>query len=296
MRIAVIGNTTKAGLRDVFRILLDYFTRHSLTYRVHEDLGRWYNTGAPERRIDPLLFVPETALASSADIIVALGGDGTMLAAARQYGPSGTPLLGVNLGKLGFLAEISIEEIESCFDQLVSGRTLIVDRTVLEATCEQDGRRFYGLNEIVIDRGASPRLINLATYVDDDYLVTYAGDGIILATPTGTTAYSLSNGGPIAVPSGKVIVINPIAPHTLTARSVVVDDASVIKVSVESVLESVHINADGQVEGFYKTPAEFIIRKAPYTIKLVKLADRTYYDILRAKLFWGSDIRVGEKG
>jgi NAD+ kinase len=128
--------------------------------------------------------------------------------------------------------------------------------------------------------------------VNDQYLVTYAADGIIVATPTGSTGYSLASGGPIVVPGSGVITITPISPHTLTARAVLVPDSSVIHISVKSASKPVHLTADGQFEGFYDTPAEITVRRADHTVKLVKRLNRNYFDLLRAKLLWGRDLRI----
>ncbi|TAK51489.1 MAG: hypothetical protein EPO24_15800, partial [Bacteroidetes bacterium] len=200
--------------------------------------------------------------------------------------------LGVNLGKLGFLAEVSTDEIQQCIDDIIQGNYKIEERMVLEAKCLSDNSLFYALNEIVIDKGALPRVIELETSVNGDYMVTYSADGIILNTPTGSTAYSLASGGPIVSPQCNVITINPIAPHTLSARPVIVPDTSQIKVTVNADGKDAHITADGQLEKFFTTPAEFIIRMADYTIKLVKRKKRTYFDLLRTKLQWGRDIRM----
>ena len=226
-------------------------------------------------------------------MVISLGGDGTMLAAARIVGKHGTPILGVNLGKLGFLAEVSVDELQECLNDILKGNYFVEERMALEAKSSKDEKLYYALNEVVVDKGASSRVIDLETYVNNDYLVTYAADGIILNTPTGSTAYSLASGGPIVAPQAKVITINPIAPHTLTARPVIVPDDSVIRVVVSSSAKPVHITTDGQVEGFYDTPAEFTIRKAPYTVKLVKRKNRRFYDLLRTKLMWGRDVRLG---
>jgi len=216
-----------------------------------------------------------------------------MLAAARLVGSAGTPILGVNLGKLGFLAEVSVDELEHVISDILKNKYTVQGRQVLEATAKKDGVKYYALNEIVVDKGASARVINLETYVNNDYLVTYSADGIIVNTPTGSTAYSLATGGPIVAPESNVFTINPIAPHTLTARPLIIPEESIVRIVADSGGKSVHITADGQVEGFYDTPAEFVVRKAPYAIKLVKIMKRTFYDLLRTKLLWGRDVRTG---
>jgi NAD+ kinase len=294
MRFGIIGNTSKPIIREVGLNLLAFLRAKQAPYALARELGNCLNQAGISPKIEPGLMCSETELVNQCDTLIALGGDGTMLTAARLVGDTGIPILGVNLGKLGFLAEVSIEEMRPCLDALLAGNVFIESRMVLQAK-GNDGRVYFGLNDIVVDKAASPRVIHLETYVDNEYLVTYSADGIIITTPTGSTAYSLAAGGPIVVPQSSVITINPIAPHTLTARPVIVPESSTIRVVVSSSTTSVHITADGQVEGFYATPTEFLIAKAPYAIKLVKRYGHTYYDLLRAKLMWGRDIRMERK-
>ncbi|MBI4546855.1 MAG: NAD(+)/NADH kinase [Ignavibacteriae bacterium] len=292
MTFGILGNTAKSITREVCSNLLAFLQEKNLKYVIDVELARHINTKSSKLSADKTSICSESELPHRCDILIALGGDGTMLSAARTLGQHGTPILGINLGKLGFLAEVSVDEIRECIDDIVKGNYVLEERMVLQANTPGKNIRYFALNEIVIDRGSSPRVIDLETYVNDDYLVTYAADGIILTTPTGSTAYSLASGGPIVTPQSNVITINPISPHTLTARPVIVPDTSVIRVVVTDEGRSVHITADGQVEGFNNTPAELSIQKAPYTVKLVKRKKRTYYDILRTKLMWGRDIRI----
>jgi NAD+ kinase len=181
--------------------------------------------------------------------------------------------------------------MERCILELLDCNYLVEERTVLEAQTLSSKKPFYGLNDIVIDKGAFFRVISIETYVDNDYLNTYTADGIIFTTPTGSTGYSLSTGGPIVVPQARVITINPIAPHMLTARPVVVPDSCTIRVIVNTDSGKVHLTADGQDDRTYKTPTEFIIKRAPYTVKLIKRMKGSFYDTLRKKLLWGRDPR-----
>ena len=295
MTFGIIGNTAKEVVRDVTRDVVAYLEQKGSKVLVHEALARWCDSSGSTRKIPDSMKCPESDLLQKSDIVISLGGDGTMLAAARIVGKKSIPLFGVNLGKLGFLAEVSIEEMHQAIDEVIEGKYTVEERMVLEAHCKQDGRSFFALNEIVVDKGASGRVIDLETYVNNAFLVTYTADGIIVNTPTGSTAYSLASGGPIVVPQSKVITINPIAPHTLTARPIIVPEGSVMRVVVKSPAKSVHITADGQMEEFYIPPIELTIRQADYKVKLVKRIGRTYYDLLRAKLMWGKDVRQGGK-
>ncbi len=287
MTFGIIGNITKPVITEVARNLLGYLTKKRLPFVVHEDLAAWLKGSLPA--------VSEEDLPRQCTMVISLGGDGTMLTAARIVGPHQIPILGINLGKLGFLAEVSIAEVEECIDDILKGKYRLDERMVIMAKVSGDSRVYYALNEIVVDRGSSARVIELETSVDDDYLVTYSADGLIVATPTGSTAYSLASGGPIVTPPSRVITISPISAHTLTARPVVVPEEGRVRIKVAQPAKTVHITADGQVEGAYDPPVEFSIARAPFVAKLVKRTDRTYFDLLRAKLMWGSDLRITKK-
>jgi NAD+ kinase len=285
MKFGIIGNTSKPAARVVAGNLFTYLKKESLPFIVHDELAQWLGSSEAS--------CPESELPKQCDVLIALGGDGTMLTAARIVGQHGTPILGVNLGKLGFLAEVSVDELHESIDDIVKGKYVVEERMALEATSSKDKRHYMALNEVVVDKGASSRAMDLETYVNNDYLVTYAADGIIITTPTGSTAYSLAAGGPIVAPQADVIIVNPIAPHTLTARPIVIPADSVIRVIVNASSKQVHLTTDGQAEGFYDSPVEFTVHKAPYTIRLVKRGRRKFYDLLRTKLMWGKDVRVG---
>jgi NAD+ kinase len=234
---------------------------------------------------------PSEELFARSSMIIALGGDGTMLATARAIGARQLPLLGINLGKLGFLAEVSVGDLENCLADISAGRYVVEDRIALEAMVGTDGPPLTALNEIVIDRGASARVIDFETTVNDEYLGTYAADGIIITTPTGSTGYSLATGGPIIMPRSDVLTITAISPHTLTARPVIIPSDCVVRVNVREGPSAVHFTADGQVEKFCSTPVACTIRRAPFTVRLVRWSRGTYFELLRSKLMWGRDLR-----
>lgn len=291
MKFGIIGNIRKSTITEITKDLIGYLTLKNIPFVVDKEFGQRFNRSGSELIIDEEIMVNEVEISRRCDILIALGGDGTMLAAARIIGKKGIPILGVNLGKLGFLAETSTDELQDCIDDIAAGKYYVDERIAIEATALSDGKKFTALNDIVIDRGSSSRIIDLETDVDNDYLITYAADGLIISTPTGSTAYSLATGGPIVVPGSNVLVISPISPHTLSARPVVVPATSTIRVLIHPGHRGVHITADGQIEAFYDTPIEFTIRKARHVVKLVKRKKRTYFDLLRTKLMWGKDIR-----
>jgi NAD+ kinase len=287
MRFGIIGNLQKPGLRDAVRRLMELLDRSHTGFCLEKELALL--VGAPAGvRASSL----EDCIASS-DMIIALGGDGTMLVTARLVGPRGIPILGVNLGKLGFLAEISPEEMDEALGEILERRYLVEDRLVLEGTTPaRPGKVYNAVNDFVVDKSRSSRIIDIETHIDGTFAVTYRADGLIISTPTGSTAYALSSGGPIVTPGSRVFGITPISPHTLSGRPIIVPDSGRIRVIVRAHSDEVLFSADGQIEEFLRPPAEINIRRAEYSLKLVKRMDRSYFDVLRAKLLWGQDARA----
>ena len=291
MKIGIYGNNIKESVAGAVDALLKLDAKYGAEFFLHADLERSLNEKYPDTAVNRK-FLPSDELVAESDIIVAFGGDGTILSAARMVGRSQVPILGVNLGKLGFMAEVSLHELESFIRDIVQGKHLTEERMVLKTTLEKNDSDIFALNDVVIDNGSSSRLIHISVYVDDDYLVSYSGDGIILATPTGSTAYSLAAGGPIVVPATGVIVIQPISPHSLSARTVIVPDTSMIRIVVEHLSNEARVTADGQLVKTFTPPVNITISKASHSVQLIKQKNRSYYDVLRAKLFWGSDIHM----
>ena len=288
MRFGIIGNIEKEGLRETVGRLLDLLDRSNAEYCLEEHLADLLGVSQKAGTVD----MQECIVRS--DMIVAFGGDGTILVTARRVGSRGTPILGVNLGKLGFLAEVTPEEMEKAIGDILARRYLVEDRLVLEGTTSaHPGNVYHGVNDMVVEKSRSPRVISVDTYIDGVFAVRYRGDGLIISTPTGSTAYALSNGGPIVTPTTQVIGITPISPHTLSGRPLIVSDTSTIRVVVHSQTEEILFSSDGQIEEFLTSPAELIVRKADYSVRLVKRTDRSYFDVLRAKLLWGQDPRSG---
>jgi NAD+ kinase len=293
MKFGILGNTNKPGIADVTRTLITELRSKGHPFVLQQELAALYTKTPGAGPLAEGSVLSSGDLPGGCELLISLGGDGTMLMAARLVGSLGVPILGVNMGKLGFLAEVSVEEMVEAIDEILRGEYRIEERLVLETHADRGETRYSSLNEIVVDRGISPRVIQLEMHVDDQYLVTYAADGIIVSTPTGSTGYSLAGGGPVIVPQSRVVTVTPISPHTLTARPVIIPDDSVIRISVNASPKPVHVTADGQVEGLYEAPAEFTIRRAPHTVKLVKRLKSSYFDLLRAKLLWGRDVRIG---
>lgn len=230
------------------------------------------------------LAAADERLARDADLVIAFGGDGTILQAARLAAAWGRPILGGNLGGLGFLAEVGAGEVPAAVGRLLEGDFAVESRLMLEATVGGDRR--VALNDVVIARAGFGRLLRLRTVVNDQHLATYHADGVIVSTPTGSTAYSLSAGGPIVHPLAPVIVVTPICSHSLTARPVVVGQGDAIGVELLSESEAV-LTVDGQ-EGLTVAPgARVLIRRAAEVARLVRLRPPDFYTLLREKLAWG---------
>ncbi|MEW6117981.1 MAG: NAD(+)/NADH kinase [Nitrospirota bacterium] len=225
-----------------------------------------------------------------ADMVIVLGGDGTMLGVARMVGGRGIPILGINLGGLGFITEIGRDEIFSAVEKVLAGDCSVEERIMLAAFVHRQERQiadFVVLNDVVINKGALARIIELETYVNNFYVSTFRADGLIVATPTGSTAYSLSAGGPILYPTLNSIVMTPICPHTLTNRPIVLPDDSVIEVIMRSESEDVQLTLDGQVGFSLQKGDKVAIRKSGFTTKLLIPRERDYFQVLREKLKWG---------
>jgi NAD+ kinase len=225
-----------------------------------------------------------------ADLILVLGGDGTLLKAARLYGDRGTPILGVNLGGLGFLTEIALEEFYSILEKISQGDFQTETRMMLNAEIirrDQVLEPTVFLNDVVINKGALARIIDLETSIDDQFLTTYRADGLIVATPTGSTAYNLAAGGPILHPALKTIIITPICPFTLTNRPIIVQDNAVIDIRLGAKSRDVWLTFDGQI-GHPLQPGDLVrVQRASGQITLIKSPFKNYFEILRAKLKWG---------
>lgn len=226
------------------------------------------------------------------DLFIGLGGDGTLLDTVAMVGRSGIPILGMNLGRLGFLSSVRLEEVDSALDALIKGQYSLQDRSLLEVIDHPDllGPNNYAFNEISIHKRDSASMLTVHVNLGNSYLNTYWADGLIISTPTGSTAYSLSCGGPILYPTSDALVINPIAPHNLNVRPFVVPDHFTIRLEVEARSDRCLLNLDSRsvvVDG----NSTVTIRRAPFSVKLVQLDGRDFLQTLRDKLNWGLDVR-----
>ena len=226
------------------------------------------------------------------DMVLSIGGDGTFLKAASRVGAKNIPILGINTGRLGFLADISPNEIKETLDEIYRGNYSIEERSVLNVKYKDQIIKGYpfGLNEIAVLKRDSSSMITIHASVNGKYLTTYQADGLVIATPTGSTAYSLSVGGPVIVPHSRTIAITPVAPHSLNVRPIVINDDWEITLDVESRSHNFLVAIDGRSESC-REGTRIIIRKADYTIKVVKRKDHVFFKTLRDKMMWGADGR-----
>jgi len=228
-------------------------------------------------------------LSKEYDFVISIGGDGTILRSANEIGELSIPIIGLNKGRLGFLANSPIEIIDSIIDKIKNSNYRISERTIIQV--EFEGKTKNALNEISISRKNTTSLITIDTKLNDQYLNTYWADGLIISTPTGSTGYSLSCGGPIIMPDSKNLVLTPIAPHNLNARPLVISDNKQIEISINGRENEYFVSADSQIFSV-NIDSKINISKAPYFLKMVEFEEDSYINTLREKLMWGKDRRT----
>ena len=290
MRFALFGNTYETGksvhAEQLFAILSNYGDE----VYVERDFYRFL-CEAQSFTFEPAGVIDDLA-SLNIDMVISLGGDGTFLKAARYVGAAGIPIVGVNIGRLGFLADVSADEMEHFFVGLHEGRYAVRERSLLELIVGEDTENpSYALNEITVSKHDSSSMIAVHTTVGDEHLATYMGDGLIIATPTGSTAYSLSAGGPVVYPQSDVFVLTAVAPHSLGVRPIVIADDKTIRLDVESRSGSFLVAVDG-ISQSYPECTTLTLRRAAHTIRVVKQEGNTFFQTLQKKMMWGTDPRV----
>ena len=281
MKIGIIGKTSKKETFDVAKQVCRWLEGRNVEVYVESELGE---------RIGHTRCVSSIQLPEFVDKILVFGGDGTFLSVARLACKYDVPIIGINLGGLGFLTEIALEELYPTMELILSGKYEIEERDMLHATIQRGSEKlgnYIVLNDIVINKGAVARMIDLATYINGSHVTTFKADGIILSTPTGSTAYSLSAGGPIVYPTLPLTIITPICPHTLTDRPLVVSNETVVRVKLLTDTSDMYLTLDGQVGVNLKMGDIVEIKKANTSVKLIRSPFRDYFTILRTKLMWG---------
>ncbi len=288
--VGIVANRKKPAVGDILRDLFVWLGKKGISAVAWDEL----EGVVPGCETRPLEHIGE-----GVDLVIALGGDGTLLTAARAVGGGLTPILGVNVGSLGFLTEIGVDELYEALAEVAKGKYLWEDRMNIEAEIVRDGKTvagFKALNDIVINKGALSRVVELTMWVDDHYLAVYIADGLIVSTPTGSTAYSLSAGGPIVNPAMEAIISTPICPHTLAVRPMILAPEQVLTVELWSG-DSVHgepevkLTVDGQI-GFDLVSGDKIrFTRSTRRTRLVLSGYRSFYEVLRQKLKWGDTRR-----
>ena len=247
-----------------------------------------------EKTCEKLVFFDSNErIDSDIDFVFAVGGDGTILRSITYVKDSNVPILGVNTGRLGFLTSVQKESISDAISHIKNNKFSIINRTILKVNSGSSNNSFadypYALNEVTIQRKDTTSLLNISCQINDKYLTNYWSDGLIVSTPTGSTGYSLSNGGSIVSPESNVILLNPIAPHNINMRSLVIPDNSNIKIDIEGDNE-INLSVDSRMYSI-SSSNQIEISKADFTIKTIKFDDDNFYKRLREKLFWGQDMR-----
>jgi NAD+ kinase len=279
-KIGIICKTGQSEPAEILKELLPWLRQKGCETHVDNETASVLNIEG----------VPRSQIPSLADIIVVLGGDGTMLGVARLVGEKGVPILGVNIGGLGFLTAVYKDELYEVLEQVLAGECSVEERIMLKACVIRHSEciaEYVVVNDVVVNKGALARIIDLETYINHNFVATFKADGLIISTPTGSTAYALSAGGPILYPTLKSIILAPICPHTLTNRPIVLPDDVLIEIVLKSRNEDVFLTIDGQV-GFSLRQNDIVeVKKSEFKARFFIPCERDYYQILRTKLKWG---------
>ncbi|MBX7045648.1 MAG: NAD(+)/NADH kinase [Ignavibacteria bacterium] len=284
MIFGITGNIEKENLHSVIEDIGNFLLKKKIGFFIDSKLFRT-NSKSKFKKFSASV---NSILRKKDIILLSLGGDGTFLRSARLVGSRNIPILGVNLGNLGFLAEVRTNEITHFIDDILKGNYRVTERVILEAQINR--KKIFGLNDIVIDKADSIRMINIDAFYNDEKIFKVIADGIIISTPTGSTGYSLSSGGPVISPQSSVFSVTPICPHSLNIRPIIIPDDG--HITIRTLGSSIaRVTADGQTYISGKSPLEVRLKKADYTVKLVKRTGKTYFDTLKKKLLWSEDKR-----
>ncbi len=277
--IVITVHTDRPLIKETTDRIINWCDKNGIQCRVCDELNGVSNHHE--------LAISREEIKKVCDVIITLGGDGSILASARAFGNYGVPILGVNLGKLGFLTEVAQNQIEDALSRLKDNNYKIEERMALEVTMP-DGEKITALNDIVVDHGDQIRLAMMDILSNGEFVCPCDADGVVIATPTGSTAYSLSAGGPIINPVMDAIAVSPISAHTLALRSIIFPAENVLTVRAGSNEMNLRVALDGQIMGHLSSGEELVVRKADYKVKLVKFESKSFYEILRTKLHWGA--------
>jgi len=280
--VGIISRPRGSNLATVLPPLVEWLTARGIRTVWDEETAAALNSPAKGN--------PRSQVADDSQILLVLGGDGTLLAAAREAAPRGIPILPINMGSLGFLTSFTVQELYPALTDTLAGHFAVSERAMLRSELVRDGKVAEAqnvLNEVVINKGELARMIDVELFIDQGFVCRYKSDGLIAATPTGSTAYSLSAGGPIVHPTVESMIITPICPHTLSDRPVVVRDSSLIEMRLSGHSDSVFLTLDGQ-KGIALQAADLVrVYRAQQRLKLIQPPKKSYFEILHDKLKWG---------
>lgn len=290
IKFAIFGNLYQAKKSASFEHLFQILKKYPSHLLMDEKFQRYLNEQMKlDIRADQLISDDDF----EADLVISMGGDGTFLEAARKVGNKEIPILGINMGRLGFLADISPSDIEETIDSLYQGEYSIEARSVLEVVPQNGILKGYpyALNEVAVLKHDNSSMISIDVQIDGEHLTTYQADGLIISTPTGSTGYALSVGGPIIVPQAGIFGITPVAPHSLNVRPITIQDNAQIELHIESRSHNFLVAIDGRSESCPED-LHLVIRKAPYQVKVFQRKKHSFFSTLRNKLMWGADVRA----
>jgi NAD+ kinase len=292
MKVAIYGQTYQDNAIEYLKELLDELHKESAEVFIEKDFYDLYHSGEGSKTYPT--FTLHHGLDSSFNMFVSFGGDGTILRATTFVKDLGIPIVGVNTGRLGFLSTFKKEDVRKVVQEFKQGAFTVVERSLVQLNTQVLDAEFgdlnFALNEITVSRKDTTSMITVETYLNNEYLTSYWADGLIVSTPTGSTGYSLSCGGPVIVPTAKSLVLTPIAPHNLNARPLVISDETIIRLKVSGREENHLVSLDSRIASL-ENGQEITIKKAPFTIKMIEYTSESFLKTLRNKLLWGEDRR-----
>ena len=291
MRIAIFGIEFYQDSTQLYQKIIDRLEREKCAISLNKSFFMQVN-GRLKFKTDPCIFSHDEDIRNKIDVLFSIGGDGTILESVTYIRDSGIPILGINLGQLGFLSSVSRNEISQAIDAVLKNNYIINKRTLLKLNSTENlfGDWNFALNEVTVHKKDNLSMIVVHVYINDQFLNSYWSDGLIISTPTGSTGYSLSVGGPIVAPGSENFIISPIATHNLTVRPFVIPDSSVIKLKVTGRSKKFMVGLDSRFE-IIDSSIELEISKCDFHINLIQMSNRSFYDTIREKLKWGHDVR-----
>lgn len=279
MKIAIIVNRDKPKAWKIAREIIDLLENRGVEIAIEKDMASHLN------RRD--LGMDLAVIKDFAEIIFVLGGDGTLLSVARLFAPYNIPLLGINAGNMGFLTEAEPDNLNEAVDRVIKGQYYIQPRMMLEAEVYRGDtlqESFIALNEVGIAKGAFSRMIEVYLYIEEKFLTSYKGDGLIISTPTGSTAYSLSAGGPIVVPDVDLMILTPICPHSLNVRPMILSAEQTIRTKIQATHNDIGLTVDGQLGYKLEVDDVIVLNKSAYSAKLIRWPEHNFFEVVRKKL------------